>query len=234
MKPANNTAIQTIVKVGGSLGRNGCPKEVIQELTRLGPGHGMMVIPGGGEFADAVRACDTRLGLDAQTAHWMAILAMDQYAYMLAAMAKGTCLVRNITEGAQALKQGLLPILLCHELLKKDTILPRTWEMTSDSIALHIAGLTGAGCLILLKSIDGLPASPGHETHDGSLGTGILDQASPQALSRSGLVDPCFPELIKSPDLFSKLDIWIINGQHCNRITRLFQTGKTVGTRVVT
>ena len=41
-------------------------------------------MPGGGPFADAVREFDRVERLSADAAHWMAILAMDQYAHVLA------------------------------------------------------------------------------------------------------------------------------------------------------
>ena len=64
-----------------------------------------MVIPGGGPFADAVREADLRHRLPPSTAHWMAILAMDQYAELLAAVVPGSEIVRD-SAGVVAARQA--------------------------------------------------------------------------------------------------------------------------------
>ncbi len=58
--------IDVVIKVGGSLGRWKGATNVL-------------VIPGGGVFADLVRAEYRRARLTDHAAHRMAILAMDQY-----------------------------------------------------------------------------------------------------------------------------------------------------------
>ena len=62
---------------------------------QAGRRHRLLVVPGGGPFADAVRAFDQREGLSADAAHWMAILAMDQYAYVLVERIPGAVLVEE-------------------------------------------------------------------------------------------------------------------------------------------
>ena len=54
--------------------------------------HRIVVVPGGGPFADAVRDFDRSLGLSPHTAHWMALLAMDQYGHVLADRIPGAVL----------------------------------------------------------------------------------------------------------------------------------------------
>ena len=72
-----------VVKVGGGLlATDGALDQVCATLgAAAGP---IVVVPGGGPFADAVRTFDRRVGLSADAAHWMALLAMDQYAHVLA------------------------------------------------------------------------------------------------------------------------------------------------------
>ena len=45
----------------------------------------MIVVPGGGRFADDVRSMDAAIGLSRDAAHWMAIDAMDRHAALIAA-----------------------------------------------------------------------------------------------------------------------------------------------------
>ena len=80
---APNPAAMTFhqVKVGGSL--IGCAKEVMRSLGRIS-GHGFLVVPGGGPMADLVRELWSMGQLSLEASHWMAVLAMEQYAYLLA------------------------------------------------------------------------------------------------------------------------------------------------------
>jgi aspartokinase-like uncharacterized kinase len=47
---------------------------------------GVVVVPGGGPFADAVRLAQTAMGFDDLAAHRMALLAMAQYGLALAGL----------------------------------------------------------------------------------------------------------------------------------------------------
>ena len=55
--------IDAVVKVGGSLGRGTCLPELGERLVELGRRYGLLVVPGGGVFADAVREQDQKFGL---------------------------------------------------------------------------------------------------------------------------------------------------------------------------
>jgi len=86
--------IHTVVKVGGGLlGKVGAFELVIEALTAFGRGRRIVVLPGGGPFADAVRQMFKRVNIGADAAHWMAVLGMDQYAHALAARLPESALV---------------------------------------------------------------------------------------------------------------------------------------------
>ena len=76
-------APDVIVKVGGSalLDRDALDRVLAVLDAASCP---VVVVPGGGPFADAVRDLDRRQRLPDTTAHWMAVSAMDQYAELLA------------------------------------------------------------------------------------------------------------------------------------------------------
>ena len=77
-----------VVKVGGSLSaRPPALRRLMETLARLARRETLVIVPGGGPFADEVRRADRRFSLGESPAHWMAILAMDQYAYLLATLA---------------------------------------------------------------------------------------------------------------------------------------------------
>jgi aspartokinase-like uncharacterized kinase len=149
-----------VVKVGGSLAREpGLLRDVMGALAAAHPLP--LVVPGGGALADGVRALYAHVGLSEQTAHRMALLALDQQALWLAELA-GTAgsarrvspaqVVRSVDEIAEAVRAGALPVLAPADWLGLEEPLPVSWEVTSDSIAAWVAGRLGARRLFLLKS----------------------------------------------------------------------------------
>ena len=66
-----------IVKLGGSLGRDPVLKEWLDTLVALGSGR-VVIVPGGGGFAEEVRDQQELWRFDDLAAHNMAVLAMAQ------------------------------------------------------------------------------------------------------------------------------------------------------------
>ena len=113
-----------------------------------------MVVPGGGPFADAVRAFEDREGLSADAAHWMAILAMDQYAHVLAERIAGATLVEEPGAVAAALGVAGVAVLAPYRWMRAADVLPHTWSASSDSVAAFVAGALDAERLVLIKPAD--------------------------------------------------------------------------------
>src|SRR5262249_60324175 len=85
-----------VTKVGGSLGAQPASlRRLMRTLATVGRRHWLVVVPGGGSFADEVRRLDRRVHLGDSAAHWMAILAMDQYRYLLQRLAPAAARVRR-------------------------------------------------------------------------------------------------------------------------------------------
>ena len=147
---------QAVVKIGGRLAADPALLcQVGQDVARLAVGTPLVVVPGGGPFADAVREEDRRHGLPPSTAHWMAIQAMDQYAELLAAVVPGSEIVRDSAGVVAARRRGAVPILAPSLWLRAADELPHTWDVTSDSLAAYLAGLLGAERLLLVKMVGG-------------------------------------------------------------------------------
>ncbi len=117
---------------------------------------------------------------------------------------------------------GRLPVLLPFALLHAADPLPHGWEVTSDSIAAWVAAMVGAPLLILLKDVEGLlDRSPGGRTVP-LLQTRInLTQ-----LAHSGGVDGHLAGLVRRLGL----ELWIVSGEHPERLAELLEKGATRGT----
>jgi aspartokinase-like uncharacterized kinase len=144
--------IETVVKLGGGLLAHAERFETalrsIENAARAEP---LLIVPGGGPFADAVRHADERFRPGDSAAHWMAVLAMDQHAHLIAARLSGGVIVGSAAEAAAAINAGSIPVLAPYRWLRDADPLPHSWEVTSDSIAAWVAGALGARRLVLVK-----------------------------------------------------------------------------------
>jgi len=107
-------------------------KELMRTLAALAEEevYSFLVVPGGGPMADLVREIFSRGDLSQEAAHWMAILAMEQYAYFLAD-GTGARLAREIR---CPLGTPKVEILLPYQALQKDDFgLEHNWDYTHQT-----------------------------------------------------------------------------------------------------
>jgi aspartokinase-like uncharacterized kinase len=128
-----------------------CFEAVLSAIGTLARESPLVVVPGGGPFADAVRDQSARLVLSDEASHWMAVIAMDQYAHLIASRLAGAVLVSTPNEIGDALRAGRLPVLAPSRWLREADPLPHSWDVTSDSIAAWVAAELGARQLVLVK-----------------------------------------------------------------------------------
>jgi len=214
--------IESVFKVGGKLIRGNRLRKLCLCLEKIGCRHRILLVPGGGPFADTVRAEDTSYDLSNGAGHWMAILAMDQYGHLLADLIPRSKLVRTIDEAKKIAVSGRVPVLLPFEMMYHEDPLPQSWSVTSDSISAWVAKIARAPMLVLLKDVDGLyTVDSGKEG-----GNKMLENISLDQLSLSKGVDPYFAKIMKT----IPLKLWVINGQDPERAAELMSKGRTRGT----
>lgn len=137
-----------VLKLGGSLIR--CARDLMRRLYGLtAEGYSFLVVPGGGPMADLVRDIFAGQNISEEASHWMAILAMEQYAYLLAD-GTGARLTREIKR-----PEGLEVLLPYNALLEGDRGLCHCWDYTSDSVAALVAARLDAN-LIKATDVDGI------------------------------------------------------------------------------
>lgn len=137
-----------VVKIGGSL--IGCAKEIVRRLCILSEsGYGFLLVPGGGPMADLVRTFYKKGMVGDEAAHWMAVLAMEEYAYLLA---DGTG--AELVDTPSPL-QGVRILRPYRYLLEDDSGLEHSWDYTSDAIAALVACRLGSD-MIKVTDVDGV------------------------------------------------------------------------------
>jgi aspartokinase-like uncharacterized kinase len=214
--------VLTVVKVGGGLGRaagDDALRALCTAIAEAGARHPLLVVPGGAAFADAVRDHDLRFGLRPQTAHRMAILAMDQFGWALADLIPGAARCAELG----GLPAGVVSVLLPAALLAEHDPLPESWDVTSDSIAAWVAAETGAERLVLLKPVAGLYRTWPPEGEP--IARLTVDELA--ALAPAG-VDAHLPAVLRA----TGVETWVIDGGEPARLVELLDTGRTDGTLV--
>lgn len=168
-----------VIKLGGSLLRSPQLPAWLDALARHGGGRAV-IVPGGGPFADLVRSEQARVGFDDDAAHWMAILAMEQFGFLLEALRESFCSAATEEQLRDVLGRGQVPVWLAYPMVAREESLPRSWDVSADSLALWLAQRLDAEALLLVKSVS--PDVAG---------------ADFPALAAAGLVDAYFPRLAR-------------------------------------
>jgi aspartokinase-like uncharacterized kinase len=175
-----------VVKFGGSLGSHPAARAARRGDVTAAAASGItvVIVPGGGRFADAVRQAQSTAGFDDATAHDMALLAMAQTGYVLASvLPRTTRLARGLAEILSTLAERPgIPLIWQPDPRCDGLELERSWRVTSDSLALWLASRIDARRVILVKSC-AIPSSS--------------DNAPPDLteLARMGIVDGAYPDL---------------------------------------
>ena len=140
-----------VVKLGGSLNQDASLPQWLDLLAELGGGR-VIVVPGGGAFADQVRDAQSQWQFDDLAAHNMAVLGMAQTALML----QGLCPALQAAAGEQPLRRvlqgGQTALWLPLDLLRSRPDELTNWGVSSDSLALWLAQRLHAERLLVVKS----------------------------------------------------------------------------------
>ncbi|MFQ6124848.1 MAG: hypothetical protein ACE5R6_09640 [Candidatus Heimdallarchaeota archaeon] len=210
--------MRALIKFGGSLQQfPHALKKLCQHITFASDEHDLYILPGGGGFTDKVRELDYQYRLDQTTTHWMAIAAMEAYAYLLHSLTPESLISHEILEEPPNKPKIILPYI--H--LRAADIFPHSWDVSSDSIALYYAHRLNSA-LILLKVVDGI--NDAHGTLINKLAVNELKTME------TNIVDVSFAETLQK---YKVKDCWIINGLTPNRLLALLQHKQVLGTKLI-
>ncbi|OYW52413.1 MAG: hypothetical protein B7Y80_18450 [Hyphomicrobium sp. 32-62-53] len=188
-----------ILKLGGSLLESGRLTAVLDIVAkRKRP---VIVVPGGGKFADQIRQSQAQTGFDDASAHRLALFAMHQMANVICTRSPHFAPAATKEEFGLAGVNGLVPVWLPSTMAGADETIPKSWDMTSDSLAAWLAAETGAKDVALVKTC------------------AIYPQASLESLAQAAIVDPLFQTYVERAGL-----TWSVIGDGDDaRLTRLVQ-----------
>lgn len=178
--PSNSAPL--VVKLGGSLHASPALGDWLAALKACR--RPLTIVPGGGPFADAVRAAQPAMRYDEKTAHAMAVLAMEQYALALASRDRALQLVASPEAIGAAHAEGRVALWRASAMVAEAEDIAPSWDVTSDSLAAWLAKKTGAWALLLIKSVD------------------VAEGASLSEMMRKGVVDSALPDYLDGTPLF--------------------------------
>lgn len=220
--------MDAVTKVGGSLAEE---PEVLRalcnKLSELAKRHALVVVPGGGKFADAVRDVDPRFSLPRDVSHRMAILGMDQFGLLLSAVTPGSIVSRRIDDLERISSMGKVPIFLPSHMMLEEDPLENSWDVTSDSITAYVAKRLGATKIILVTDVDGIFTEDPKKDKSAKL-IPKISALKLLKLGRRTSVDKFLPKLL----LEAPLDCYVVNGKYPMRISQIMEGQMTICTRV--
>lgn len=168
-----------VVKLGGSLHRASGLVACLK--TFVGAAADVVLVPGGGPFADAVRSAQTQTGISDAAAHLMAVLAMEQYGLMLCDLEPALVPAKSLECINNILSQGRTPVWLPSAMCQHSPDIAADWSVTSDSLAAWLAIKLTADSLTLIKS-----GRPGNTDPTAMAAAGWVDEAFPLYAARFG------------------------------------------------
>jgi aspartokinase-like uncharacterized kinase len=204
----------TIVKVGGSLSLY--PEKLrclCLKISEISKEQKLIVVPGGGKFADVVRSLDKSFHLSCSTSHRMSILGMDQYGMLLSDLIPGSITTNKLEEIKYFLDLEKLPIFLPSNLLFREDPLENSWAVTSDSIAVYIASRLQVTKVLLVTDVDGIYNSNPKTVSEAKL-INNLSASELLAMNKRTSVDKALPKLL----LKTPIDCYVVNGLFPDRV----------------
>lgn len=168
-----------VVKISGSLNRDPLLPRWLELMAQLGGGR-VAIVCGAGSFTDEARQAHSYWRFDNSLhAHNMAVLATAQAGYLALCLEPRLHLAVSEASIRQILRAGHTAVWLPLELLRERPGADTGGDVTSDRLALELAGRLNAEHLVLVKS-------------------GVIDSAaSVSELSRDGIVHHCFESVTK-------------------------------------
>lgn len=197
-----------VIKLEGSL--IGTPElsKWLDVVERNGDGK-VVIVPGGGFLADAIRDVQKRAYLNDETAHRMAVLSMDQYGLLMLGTNPKLVGAKSELEIAERGWQHRGIVWFPSNMVHADTEIPMNKHMTSDSLAAWLASKLDVSHVVIVKSVE--------HTHT---------QANVQDLAQSGMLDAFFYRYLCANNPNGGFNTWLLDKQHHHLFNESFDVQK--------
>ena len=198
-----------VVKLGGSLFDSRSLRDWLRALAAgAAP---VVLVPGGGPFADQVRAAQRQWRISDRHAHRMALLAMDQFGELCCALNDRWRPFSRVAELQDTQRRAGTWVWLPSCM---DPHVEPSWRVTSDSLAAWLAAEIQADGLLIVKSA---------EVH------GTVPLFGADAAGRHSLLDDAFREYLVN----LACPVWLMNRKHWQSGRRLIAGRKVEPARRV-
>jgi len=211
----------TVVKIGGSLIRY--KNKIVNDLINFSKKNSkpIIIVPGGGPFVDFIR----KFKLNDDHAHWMAVLGMNQYGYLLAestllpVVESFNELKPIVLDKKDANNENKIVIFLPYNELRRYDDLPHSWNVTSDAIAAWVASKINQPELVIATDVEGI-------YKNGEL----VNCINAKELSSMGetCVDRFLPIFLKK----KKMSCRVVYGKDSANIIKVLEGGD-IGTKII-
>jgi len=206
--------MDAVIKIGGSLAEE--PERLralCTKLSEFAKNYELIVVPGGGRFADVVRDFDKRFTLSSVVSHRMAVLGMDQFGLLLSQIIPDSCATYLLSDAKQLSEIRVVPVFLPSRLMFREEPLENSWDVTSDSISAYVASRLHVAKVVLVTDVDGIFTKDPRKHADAAL----IERLSAEELlklKQRTSVDRYLPKLL----LDVQVDCYVVNGKHPERI----------------
>ena len=149
---------QAIFKIGGKILENRQHlTATVSQLTSLYERNilnKIIIIAGGGSYANLIRLLDQKVHIGDDLSHWMAIYSMDINGKKISRYFPRVKRTKNLEDIEKA--NRILTVFLPYKYLHQYDPLPHSWDITSDSITLFLAYKLKLKECYLIKNVDGI------------------------------------------------------------------------------
>ena len=140
-----------IIKIGGSWIDKVELNELITNLSKYSQLENIIIVVGGGCFADAVRLVYASNQMSEKTGHFLALKGTEMFAYIIKEINKRISLINNI-ESLKVIDRKL-KVWMPSIVLKDEPSFINSWEPTSDSVAAWLHTKLKSNGLVFVKSL---------------------------------------------------------------------------------
>ena len=120
-----------VVKIGGSLQTSHHLADWLKLLVTYGGGR-IIIVPGGGLYAEQVRLMQSVLKFNDLVAHELALLSMEQYAHLMCRIEPELKVASSKDELIASLENNSVPIWLPYSMVSKQRDIPASWAVVSS------------------------------------------------------------------------------------------------------